>query len=216
MKQLQSAKLANRAVASALNSRGIATLLFDLLTPAEQADRRNVFNIPLLADRLVDAVNWLDRQPKPAWLPLGLFGASTAAAAAVVAAANLPLRVCAVVSRGGRPDLAGDSLDRVGCRPSSSLAAQMSKAGHVRPEEFNDRYEDAVVELIRTKQAGIPAKVTELPSRPSNVVSIMDALRKSVAAEEAAPSSAGKQHEARRGSGRRAQTKGSLEDEGQG
>jgi len=103
-----------------------------------------------------------------------------------------------------------------GCRPSSSLAAQMSKAGHVRPEEFNDRYEDAVVELIRTKQAGIPAKVTELPSRPSNVVSIMDALRKSVAAEEAAPSSAGKQHEARRGSGRRAQTKGSLEDEGQG
>jgi DNA end-binding protein Ku len=92
----------------------------------------------------------------------------------------------------------------------------MSKAGHVRPEEFNDRYEDAVVELIRTKQAGIPAKVTELPSRPSNVVSIMDALRKSVAAEEAAPSSAGKQHEARRGSGRRAQTKGSLEDEGQG
>ena len=103
----------NRAVASALNSRGIATLLFDLLTPAEEADRSNVFNIPLLASRLVDAVNWLDTQPYLARLPLGLFGASTGAAAALVSAANLPHRVGAVVSRGGRPDLAGDSLDRV-------------------------------------------------------------------------------------------------------
>jgi len=103
----------NRAVASALNGRGIATLLFDLLTPAEEANRRNVFNIPLLADRLVDAVDWLDKQPDLARLPLGLFGASTGAAAALVAAANLPHRVGAVVSRGGRPDLAGDSLDRV-------------------------------------------------------------------------------------------------------
>ncbi len=92
----------NRAVASALNRRGIATLLFDLLTPAEEADRSNVFNIPLLASRLVDAVNWIDGQTFLARLPLGLFGASTGAAAALV-----------VVSRGGRPDLAGDSLDRV-------------------------------------------------------------------------------------------------------
>jgi DNA end-binding protein Ku len=59
------------------------------------------------------------------------------------------------------------------------------KAGHFRPEEFNDRYEDAVVELIRAKQAGMPAKVTEQPSRPTNVVSIMDALRKSIAVETA-------------------------------
>lgn len=103
----------NNAVADALNSRGIATLLFDLLTPTEEADRRNVFNIPLLADRLVDAVNWLDKEPHLARLPLGLFGASTGAAAALVAAANLPHRVSAVVSRGGRPDLAGDFLDRV-------------------------------------------------------------------------------------------------------
>ena len=70
----------NRAVADALNSRGIATLLFDLLTPAEEADRRNVFNIPLLAD-LADAVNWLGKEPYLARLPLGLFGASTGAAA---------------------------------------------------------------------------------------------------------------------------------------
>jgi pimeloyl-ACP methyl ester carboxylesterase len=87
--------------------------LFDLLTPAEEADRTNVFNVPLLAVRLVDAVNWLDGQPSVARLPLGLFGASTGAAAALVAAANLPDRVGAVVSRGGRPDLAGDALDQV-------------------------------------------------------------------------------------------------------
>ena len=103
----------NRAVADALNSRGIGTLLFDLLTSAEEADRRNVFNIPLLASRLVNAVDWLDKEPNLARLQLGLFGASTGAAAALVAAVNLPHRVRAVVSRGGRPDLAGDFLDRV-------------------------------------------------------------------------------------------------------
>lgn len=96
-----------------MNTSGIATLLFDLLTPAEEADRANVFDIPLLADRLVDAVRWLDGQPSVAKLPLGLFGASTGAAAALVAAAKLPHRVGAVVSRGGRPDLAGDALDTV-------------------------------------------------------------------------------------------------------
>ncbi len=100
----------NRAVAEALNRRGIATLLFDLLTVEEEADRANVFDIPLLAGRLVDAVRWLDRE---VGLPLGLFGASTGAAAALVAAAELGDRVGAVVSRGGRPDLAGDALDRI-------------------------------------------------------------------------------------------------------
>ena len=103
----------NVTVADGLNAHGIATLLFDLLTPAEEADRANVFNIPLLADRLADAVRWLDRQRSVAKLPLGLFGASTGAAAALVAAAKLPRRVGAVVLRGGRPDLAGDALDAV-------------------------------------------------------------------------------------------------------
>ena len=103
----------NTLVARALNDRGVATLLFDLLTPAEEADRANVFNIPLLADRLADAVLWLDGQASVAKLPLGLFGASTGAAAALVAAAKLARRVGAVVSRGGRPDLAGDVLDKV-------------------------------------------------------------------------------------------------------
>jgi len=103
----------NVLVARALNDRGIATLLFDLLTPAEEGDRVNVFDIPLLAGRLVDALCWLEGHPSAAKLPLGLFGASTGAAAALVAAARLPRRVGAVVSRGGRPDLAGGALDQV-------------------------------------------------------------------------------------------------------
>ena len=103
----------NTAVADSLNDWGIATLLFDLLTPVEEADRANVFNVPLLADRLVDAIRWIDGQAPVAKLPLGLFGASTGAAAALVAAAKLPRRIGAVVSRGGRPDLAGDALEKV-------------------------------------------------------------------------------------------------------
>jgi pimeloyl-ACP methyl ester carboxylesterase len=103
----------NNAVAEDFGARGIATLLFDLLTPAEENDRQNVFDIPLLANRLSDAVAWAGREPGLSGLPLGLFGASTGAAAALVAAASLPDRVGAVVSRGGRPDLAGDALERV-------------------------------------------------------------------------------------------------------
>lgn len=103
----------NRAVAEALNEQGVATLLFDLLTPDEELDRANVFDIPLLAERLIDVVGWIGGQPKLANLPLGLFGASTGAAAALVAAAKLGTRIGAVVSRGGRPDLAGMALDKV-------------------------------------------------------------------------------------------------------
>lgn len=103
----------NIAVANAMNSHGIATLLFDLLARTEEADGANVFDIPLLANRLVDAIDWLHEDPLTAWLPLGLFGASTGAAAALVAAARRPHRVGAVVSRGGRPDLAGSVLDLV-------------------------------------------------------------------------------------------------------
>ena len=89
------------------------TLLFDLLRPEEALDRNNVFDIDLLGRRVTDAIEWLDRRPSLAALPLGLFGASTGAAAALVAAAARPERVFAVVSRGGRPDLAGASLARV-------------------------------------------------------------------------------------------------------
>ena len=104
----------NTAVARALNAEGFGTLLFDLLTADEEADRSNVFDIALLADRLVDVVRWLaTREPTIARLPVGLFGASTGAAAALGAAERLPDRIAAVVSRGGRPDLAGDALERV-------------------------------------------------------------------------------------------------------
>ena len=103
----------NAAVADALNKQAVATLLFDLLTAEEEADRANVFNIPLLAERLVHVVRWLGDQPGVGHLPLGLFGASTGAAAALVAAARLDDQIGAVVSRGGRPDLAGDALDQI-------------------------------------------------------------------------------------------------------
>ncbi len=96
----------NRTVASALNEAGFATLLFDLLTPGEERDRTNVFDIALLASRLAHASAWLGEQDDVAALPLGYFGASTGAAAALTAAGELGKRVGAVVSRGGRPDLA--------------------------------------------------------------------------------------------------------------
>ncbi|HLN10449.1 MAG TPA: erythromycin esterase, partial [Xanthobacteraceae bacterium] len=96
----------NRAVANALNAHGFATLLFDLLTPSEEGDRANVFDIPLLGQRLVDAVQWLGRDARTSGYRLGLFGAPTGAAAALVAAARLGEKVGAVMSRGGRPDLA--------------------------------------------------------------------------------------------------------------
>ena len=103
----------NMAVAEGLNEQGIATLLFDLLTLEEEVDRANVFDIRLLAERVIDAVDWTGRESLTQNLLLGLFGASTGAAAALVAAARLGDQVRAIVSRGGRPDLAGDVLDQI-------------------------------------------------------------------------------------------------------
>jgi pimeloyl-ACP methyl ester carboxylesterase len=103
----------NQFVARQLHARGLATLLFDLLADEEARDRRNVFDIPLLALRLGAALEWQQTRPEIARLPAGLFGASTGAAAALVAAAHFAERVGAVVSRGGRPDLAGTALPRV-------------------------------------------------------------------------------------------------------
>jgi len=104
----------NRQVASTLAAAGLATLLFDLLTPGEEAEdiRTRVlrFDIALLAERVIAAVDWLAAQDATGGLAAGLFGASTGAAAALVAAAARPERVSAVVSRGGRPDLAGPAL----------------------------------------------------------------------------------------------------------
>jgi putative phosphoribosyl transferase len=103
----------NRYVAAVLNEGGLATLLFDLLTPTEEHDRSNVFDIGLLARRLVDVTRWLRTRPDTAGLPIGYFGASTGAAAALYAAAEPDADIAAVVSRGGRPDLAAARLAMV-------------------------------------------------------------------------------------------------------
>jgi dienelactone hydrolase len=107
----------NRYVAEALQQEGLATLLMDLLTASEEEAERFTkhlrFDIHLLADRLEGAVQWVSQQAETAALPIGLFGASTGAAAALVAAAHEPERIAAVVSRGGRPDLAAEALANV-------------------------------------------------------------------------------------------------------
>jgi putative phosphoribosyl transferase len=107
----------NKAVARALNEAHFGTLLFDLLTPQEaRTDERTHalrFDIDLLANRLIGVTDWLGEQAVTAGIPIGYFGASTGGAAALVAAAARPGRVVAVVSRGGRPDLAGAALARV-------------------------------------------------------------------------------------------------------
>jgi pimeloyl-ACP methyl ester carboxylesterase len=138
----------NRAVAQILFDAGLATLLIDLLTEEEEAEdritRRLRFDIGLLGTRVVDVIDWMtgeaavgDLPERLGELPVGVFGASTGAAAALIAAAERPERVRAVVSRGGRPDLAGDALPRV-------RAATLLIVGGRDPE---------VLELNRAAQA---------------------------------------------------------------
>jgi dienelactone hydrolase len=107
----------NQFVARTLNKAGLATLLFDLLTPEEESvdlyTREHRFDIRLLAERLIHATKWAKQQKEISELSIGYFGSSTGGGAALVAAAELPNEVGAVVSRGGRPDLAGDALPKV-------------------------------------------------------------------------------------------------------
>jgi dienelactone hydrolase len=107
----------NRAVAQTLEDGGFATLLLDLLTREEEAidlrTREHRFDIRRLSRRVVAAIDWAGGESEVSWLPIACFGASTGAAAALVAAAERPNAVRAVISRGGRPDLAGDALPRV-------------------------------------------------------------------------------------------------------
>jgi len=103
----------NNFVARELRKAGFATLLFDLLSKDEESDRRNVFDIDLLSRRLEAATLWAQESAEQHGLPLGYFGASTGAAAALVAGARLGSRIGAIVSRGGRPDLGGASLPAV-------------------------------------------------------------------------------------------------------
>lgn len=135
----------NRFVARVLREAGLGTLLLDLLTEEEEeidlVTRHLRFNIRLLAERLVGAVDWLRRNDETRGLPIGTFGSSTGAAAALVAAAAKPDDVVAVVSRGGRPDLAGDAL-RVVMAPTLLLVG-------ARDEQ--------VIELNEEARARIPA-----------------------------------------------------------
>lgn len=103
----------NQQVARILNKAGLGTLLFDLLTPEESGELKNVFNISFLGSRLTLAIRWLKKQADWQPIPIGFFGASTGAGAALWAAAELGEEISAVVSRGGRPDLAGDRLTKV-------------------------------------------------------------------------------------------------------
>ena len=155
----------NVAVAEALNGHGIATLLFDLLTMAEDMDRGNRFNIVLLTERLGDAIQWKERNPSLASLPLGLFGASTGAAAALVAAANLPESVRAVVSRGGRPDLAGDALPHV--RAATLLIVGGADCGVI---ELN---EEALRRLTCVKALQIVPRATHLFEEAGTLEEVM-------------------------------------------
>ena len=130
----------NNFVARCLERAGFATLLLDLLSPEEEADRRNVFDIELLASRVVEATGWARSHPQLVELPIGYFGASTGGGAALAAAALKPEHVSAVVSRGGRPDLAGQSLPLVraptlllvGSHDEQVLELNRHAMGHMR------------------------------------------------------------------------------------
>jgi putative phosphoribosyl transferase len=103
----------NQFLARALQSHGLGTLLFDLLTEQEAQDPRNEFDIATLSSRIEEAVRWLDKWPGLEAMPIGLFGVGTGTAAALATATTLPKRIAAVVSRGGRPDLAQAHLQKV-------------------------------------------------------------------------------------------------------
>ncbi len=151
----------NTRVARALNEAQLATLLFDLLLPHEAEDRRNVFDIPLLATRLEEALGWLKGEEVLAPLAVGLFGASTGAAAALVAASRQPDQVSAVVSRGGRPDLAAGLLARV-------KAPTLLIVGG-RDELVIDLNERAMDELKCEKRLEIVPRATHLFEEPGTL-----------------------------------------------
>jgi dienelactone hydrolase len=143
----------NRHVAGDLQSRGFATLLIDLLTEAEEAvDERTAqfrFDIRLLADRLVGTIDWLAHHPATQHLPIGIFGASTGGGAALVAAARRPGKVAAVVSRGGRPDLAGADLARVTAPTLLIVGSFDTEVIRLNRDAMSQMRADVVLELVR-------------------------------------------------------------------
>jgi putative phosphoribosyl transferase len=151
----------NQSVASALQHAGLATLLIDLLEQDEAEDREKVFDSELLAGRLEWATDWLARRPETAGLRLGYFGASTGAAAALVAAARHPASVHAVVSRGGRPDLAWEWL------PSVRAATRLIVGG--RDEEVLRLNEAALRRLGCPKELVVIPGATHLFPEPGTL-----------------------------------------------
>jgi putative phosphoribosyl transferase len=156
----------NAHVARQLQEQGLGTLLLDLLTEQEAYHRRNVFDIPLLAGRLVDAVRFARSDTELSNLRIGLFGASTGAAAALVAAAQLPQEVAAVVSRGGRPDLAGKALKQV--QAATLLIVGGADYGVI---ELN---RDALEALTCEKQLEIVPGATHLFEEPGTLDKVVD------------------------------------------
>ena len=156
----------NAYVARELQRARVGTLLFDLLTPDEERrdglTREYRFDIALLATRLVAATRWLDTQPEFSRLPIGYFGASTGSAAALLAAAELGTRIAAVVSRGGRPDLAGEAaLSRV------TAATLLIVGSH--DDEVIELNRDAYAHLRATKELAIVRGASHLFEEPGTL-----------------------------------------------
>jgi putative phosphoribosyl transferase len=160
----------NNFVAEALGDAGLVTLLFDLLTEEEALDRRNVFDVGLLANRLILAADWVKQQDRIRDLPLGYFGASTGAAAALIAAARSPSTCAAVVSRGGRPDLAGESLPRV-------RAPTLLIVGSNDPEVLELNREAARRLVCENKIAVVPY-ATHLFTEPGTLEAVVELARR--------------------------------------
>jgi putative phosphoribosyl transferase len=156
----------NNYVADALREAGFATLLFDLLTEEEASDRSNVFDVDLLAGRLVSAIDWIRGAKETRGLRIGLFGASTGAAAALVAANRSKVPIDAVVSRGGRPDLAGSALAEV------TAPTLLIVGGYDRQVlELNDA---ALTQLRCQKQIVIVPKATHLFEEPGTLDQVIE------------------------------------------
>jgi len=138
----------NRFVSESLHRRGLGTLLFDLLTPEESEQRAHVFDIPLLTGRLLHAMQWAHAREDLRALRIGLFGASTGAAAALAAAAESPQLVFALVSRGGRPDLAGAALAQVRAPTLLIVGAADTEVLALNREAFGQLACEKRIELV--------------------------------------------------------------------